>query len=59
MSIVFQHWRLIATTSLVVAATLGAGLLYLPPTYVAEAKLLIQTERQASPWGLLLQDEAG
>jgi uncharacterized protein involved in exopolysaccharide biosynthesis len=49
LRIVFKHWRSIATTTLVVSATLGAGLMYLPPTYVAEAKLLVQTERQASP----------
>jgi uncharacterized protein involved in exopolysaccharide biosynthesis len=49
LRIVFKHWRSIATTTLLVCAVLGAGLLYLPPTYVAQAKLLVQTERQANP----------
>jgi uncharacterized protein involved in exopolysaccharide biosynthesis len=49
LSIVFQHWRTIATTSLVVSIVLGAGMLRLPPTYIAEGKLLVQTDRQAAP----------
>jgi uncharacterized protein involved in exopolysaccharide biosynthesis len=49
LRLAFEHWRPIVITFVVVSASLGAALLYLPPTYVAEGKLLVQTEKLTNP----------
>lgn len=47
--VIFKYQRLILATFLVVTAVVASILLYLPPVYVAEAKVLIQTEQQGKP----------
>lgn len=43
--VLFKHKLLIAFVAVLVTASVAAGLLYLPPVYEAEAKLLVRTEQ--------------
>ncbi len=43
--VLFKYKLLIAFVAVIVTALVTAGLLYLPPVYVAEAKLLVRTEQ--------------
>lgn len=43
--VLFKHKLSIAGVALLVTALVAAGLFYLPPVYVAEAKLLVRTEQ--------------
>jgi tyrosine-protein kinase Etk/Wzc len=49
MRLFFKHWKIIALTFLIVATATAVGLYYLPPTYTADAKVLIKTEQQGNP----------
>lgn len=49
LNMLFKHKAIIAACFLGVTLLVGAGLFYLPPTYVAEATLLIKTEQQGNP----------
>lgn len=49
LTIVFKHKFIIVSLWIGVSALVAAALLSLPPTYVAEAKLLIKIEQQGRP----------
>lgn len=49
LTFLFKHQTVILLTFLLVSLVVGAGLASLPPTYVAQAKLLVKVEQQGSP----------
>lgn len=49
VSILFKHRWIIIVCFAVVTVLVAAGLAMLPPTYVAEGKVLVKTEQQGNP----------
>lgn len=49
VSILFKHRRAILLSLVIVSVLVTAGIWSLPPTYVAEGKVLVKTEQQGNP----------
>ncbi|MCA1971269.1 MAG: hypothetical protein LDL44_00375 [Caenispirillum sp.] len=49
IGILFKHWRTILFSFVFVSVLVAAGVWSLPPTYIAEGKVLVRTEQQGNP----------